>query len=134
MDQATIRAALAGGDLAEIFRAFEPDESYHLSYTVPCPAGLGHDDVNVSADMFRWGIGLWLMTGDGTVQYGEAPDVMDATAKLAAFAEHFKTSCELTSLVTGMGRDGVFTCDRVVNDDMSLVGTPFADTEIPDGI
>lgn len=135
MDQAIIRAALAGGDLAEIFRSFEPDESYHLGYTVPCPAGYGHDDIDVSADTFRWGVGVWLLTHDGTVQYGEAPSVMDATAKLAGFAEQFKASCELTSLATGMGRDaGVFTCDHAVNDDMSLIGTPFANTEIPDGV
>ena len=136
MDQA-IRAALAGGNLVEIFRSFEPDESYHLAYDVPCPVhGFDEDHgINVSADAFRWGVGVWLLTGDGTVMYGEAPDVMDATAKLAGFAEHFKLTCELTSLTKGMGRDaGVFTCDRKVNDDMSLVDTPFADTVIPDGI
>jgi hypothetical protein len=142
MDQA-MRTAMEAGDLASVLRTCSPDESYHLGYSVPCPThGMEHGGIQVSADVFRWGVGCWIISRNGAdgsdgsmVSYAEAPDVMTATTKLAEFVEQFKASCELTSIIAGLGQGaGTTICDHVVNDDMSLVGTPFANTEIPDGI
>jgi hypothetical protein len=125
----SMKAALASGDLASILAGWGADESYRCRYVPVCPNGHDHSDRAVTLDMFRWGAGMWMLTGNGEVSYIEASDADDAAGKLAQMADAFRRLSALHN--TMVGTAGLLTVEHMEAGVVSLVDTPFADTVIP---